>query len=190
MGRFFSFFLHPPKLYFLLMNPLNSPISLNVCMLILFSHVQLFVTLWTVAHQAPLSMGFSRHEYWSGLPCPPPGDLPDPGIKPTSFMFPALAGGFFTTSTTWEALSSPTNPPLPHTENLNLTSLGVASPQNTQATLSPSVPAPQAHPRLGSSTWCWETPPLAKCLRCCPLVCLGPLGASSQAGTRQREGRG
>ena len=47
-------------------------------------------TLWTVAHQAPLSMGFSRQEYWSGLPCPPPGDLPDPGIKPISPAAPAL----------------------------------------------------------------------------------------------------
>ena len=46
-----------------------------------FSHVQLFVTLWTAAHQAPLSMGFSRREYWSGLPCLSPGDLPDPGIE-------------------------------------------------------------------------------------------------------------
>ena len=46
-----------------------------------FSRVQCFVTLWTVARQAPLSMGFSRQEYWSGLPFPPPGDLPDPGIK-------------------------------------------------------------------------------------------------------------
>ena len=61
-------------------------------------------TLWTAACQAPLSMGFSRLEYWSGLLCPPPGDLPDPGIEPASLMFPALAGGFFTTSTTWEAL--------------------------------------------------------------------------------------
>ena len=60
------------------------------------------VTLWTVACQAPLSMGFSRREYWSGLPCPPPGDLPDPGIKPMS-LSTALAGGFFTTSATWEA---------------------------------------------------------------------------------------
>ena len=59
---------------------------------------------WTVAHQAPLSMGFSRQEYWSGLPCPPPGDLPDPGSKPTSHTSPALAGSFFTTSTAWEAL--------------------------------------------------------------------------------------
>ena len=46
-----------------------------------FSRVQLFATLWTVAHQAPLPMGFSRQEYWRGLPCPPPGDLPDPGIE-------------------------------------------------------------------------------------------------------------
>ena len=53
---------------------------------------------------APLSMGFSRQEYWSGLPCPPPGDLPDPEIEPVSLMSPALAGGFFTTSATWEAL--------------------------------------------------------------------------------------
>ena len=61
------------------------------------SHVRLFATPWTVAHQAPLSMGFSRQEYWSGLPCPPPGDLPDLGIDPTSSVSPALAGGFFTT---------------------------------------------------------------------------------------------
>ena len=57
------------------------------------SHIQLFVTPWTVAHQAPPSMGFSKQEYWSGLPFPSPGDLPDPGIEPTS---PTLAGGFFT----------------------------------------------------------------------------------------------
>ena len=68
-----------------------------------FSCVQLFATLWTVSHPAPLSMEFSMQEYWSGLPCPPPDDLPDPGIKPTSLMSPALAGGFFTASTTWEA---------------------------------------------------------------------------------------
>ena len=68
-----------------------------------FSRVRLFVTLWTVACQASLSMGFSRQEYWSGLPCPPPGYLPNPGIKPISFTSPALVGGFFTTSTTWEA---------------------------------------------------------------------------------------
>ena len=76
----------------------------NVCVLSHFSHVQLFLTLWTVAHQASLSLGFSRQEYWSGLPCPPSGDFPDPGIKPYSLMSPSLAGEFFTTSTTWEAL--------------------------------------------------------------------------------------
>ena len=66
----------------------------------LLSHVRLFVTARTVALQAPLSLGFSRQEYWSGLPCPPPGDLPDPGIEPKSLMSPALSGGFFTTSPT------------------------------------------------------------------------------------------
>ena len=62
----------------------------------LFSCVQHFVTPWTVAHHASLSMGFSRQEYWGGLPCPPPKDLSDPGVEPKSLMSPALAGGFFT----------------------------------------------------------------------------------------------
>ena len=79
--------------------------DMHECLLSCFSHVQLSVTLWTVTHQAPLSMGFSRQEYWSGLPCPSPGDLRDPGIEPMSLMSPALSGGFFTTSATWEALS-------------------------------------------------------------------------------------
>ena len=70
-----------------------------------FSHVRLFATLWTVARQAPLTMGFCRQEYWSGLPCPPPGDLSNPGIKPMFLKSPILAGGFFTSSTSWEALS-------------------------------------------------------------------------------------
>ena len=69
-----------------------------------FSCVQLFVTVFTVVCQAPLSVGSSRQEYWSGLPCPHPGNLPDPGIKPESLMSPALVGGFFTTSATWGAL--------------------------------------------------------------------------------------
>ena len=60
-----------------------------LCVLSRFSHVQLFVTLWTVALQAPLSVGFSSQEYWSGLPCPPPGDLPNPGIKPSSLALKA-----------------------------------------------------------------------------------------------------
>ena len=68
------------------------------CVLSYFSHVQLFATLWIIVRQAPLNMGFSRQEYWSGLPCPPPGDLPNPGIKPTSLLSPALADEFFTTS--------------------------------------------------------------------------------------------
>ena len=68
-----------------------------------FSCVRPFATLWTVPHQAPLSMGFSRQEYWSGLPCLPPGDLPDPGVEATSLKSPALADGFFTTSATWKA---------------------------------------------------------------------------------------
>ena len=61
------------------------------------SHVQLFVTPWTVAHQAPLSMKFSRQEYWSGLPFLPPADLPNPGIEPVPLASPTLAGRFFTT---------------------------------------------------------------------------------------------
>ena len=63
----------------------------------------LFVTLWTVALQAPLSMGFSRQEYWSGLPFPTLVDLPNPGIEPMSLVSPVLAVRFFTTSATWEA---------------------------------------------------------------------------------------
>ena len=63
-------------------------------MCLLSQPVQLFATLWTVACQAPLSMGFPRQEYWRGLPFPSPGDLSDPEIQP---MFSALAGGFFTT---------------------------------------------------------------------------------------------
>ena len=75
----------------------------TVCVVCVLSRVRLFVTPWTAAHQAPLSMGFSRQEDWSGLPCPPPRDLPDPGIEPVSLKCPALAGKLLTTSTTWEA---------------------------------------------------------------------------------------
>ena len=67
------------------------------------THVQLFVTPWIVACQAPRSMGFFRQEYWSGLPCPSPGDCPIPGIEPMSHLSPALTDGFFTISATWEA---------------------------------------------------------------------------------------
>ena len=75
-----------------------------VSVLSCFSRVRLFVTLWTVAHQAPLSMGFSWQEYWNGLPCTPPEDLSKPGIQPMSLMSPELAGMFFTTSANCEAL--------------------------------------------------------------------------------------
>ena len=84
----------------ILQDPVGSPGSLRsswVCTLLLFSHQVLsdsFSTPWTVAHQAPLSMGFPSQEYWSELPFPSPEDLPDPGIKD---MSPALAGRFFTT---------------------------------------------------------------------------------------------
>ena len=73
-------------------------------MLSRFSHGRLLSIPWTIARcQTPQSMRFSRQEYWSGLLCPSLGDLPDPGIKPTSLMSPALADGFFTVRATWEA---------------------------------------------------------------------------------------
>ena len=73
-----------------------------------FSDVWLFATLWTLAHQAPLSMGFFRQEYWSGLSFPPPGDLPDPGIEPLPLMSSASAGRFFTTRAPWQSHSKTT----------------------------------------------------------------------------------
>ena len=69
-----------------------------------FSRVRLFANPWTVACQAPLSMRFSRQEYWSGLSCPHPGHLPHPGTERATLWFPALAGGFFTTSFTSHTL--------------------------------------------------------------------------------------
>ena len=95
-------FLHGRILSFLLGRYLELEL-LVPSVLSLFSHVHLCATLWTVACQAPLSMGCSRQEYWSGLPCPPPGDLHNPEIKPSSLVSPALAGVFFTTSAAWEA---------------------------------------------------------------------------------------
>ena len=78
--------------------------DMHVCMLVTSV---VFHSLWpcTITYQAPLSMGFSRQEYWSGLPCPPPGDLPNPGIKPMSLMSPMLAGNIFTNTITWEVPS-------------------------------------------------------------------------------------
>ena len=77
--------------------PTSTPGDVRAWVLSRFSRVQLFATPWAVASQAPPSMGFSRQKYWSGLPCPPPGDLPNPGIEPT---LPAL-----------QADSLPTEPP-------------------------------------------------------------------------------
>jgi len=73
------------------LNDLKHPCMSCLSCVSCFSRVWLCAILWTVAHQAPLSMTFSRQEYWSGLPCLPPGDLPDPGIEPASLMSPALA---------------------------------------------------------------------------------------------------
>ena len=75
-------------------------LCMYVCVL---SCVWFFATPWTIACLAPLSMGFPRQEYWSGLPFPPLEDLPDPGIELISFTSPAVAGRFFTTNATWEA---------------------------------------------------------------------------------------
>ena len=78
---------------------------MHVCVLSCFSCVRLFVTLWTIARQAPLSVGVLREENWNGFPSP--GNLPNPGIKPASFMPSALADRFFTTSAIWKALPAP-----------------------------------------------------------------------------------
>ena len=76
--------------------------QLQLLLLKHFTHVRLFATPWTVAHQAPLSMGFSRQGCWNGLPCPSPGDLTNPVTEPMCLTSPALTGRFFTTSATWE----------------------------------------------------------------------------------------
>ena len=94
------------------------------------SHVQLFVTQWTVAHQAPLSLGFSRWGYWSGLPYLPLGDLTNAGIEPTSLMSSALAGSFFTASTTWEAPYSKAVFPVFLRTSLYLRKTQVLMPEN------------------------------------------------------------
>ena len=73
-----------------------------------FSCVQLFLIPWIIVRQAPMSMDFSRQEYWSGLPFSTPRDLPDPEVEPASLMSPALKGRFFTNDATWEAQLSKT----------------------------------------------------------------------------------
>ena len=93
----------PPKKKHLIILSSGVFACVHVCMLSRFSWVWFFATLWTIAHQAPLSMGFSKQQYWRGLPCPPPGVFPSPGIEPAFFMSPELTDGFFTTGDTWEA---------------------------------------------------------------------------------------
>ena len=80
------------------------PKHTRACMLSRFSRVLVSETLWTIAYQAPQSMGFSGKRARSGLPCLPPGDFPDLETEPMALMSPALTGMFFTTSATWEAL--------------------------------------------------------------------------------------
>ena len=90
--------------FFLLYYTVTSVNHMHVWVLSCFSCVQLCAIPWTVAHQAPLSMGFSRKEHWSGLPGPPPGYLSNPGTEPMSVMSPVLADGtHLSTSATWEA---------------------------------------------------------------------------------------
>ena len=118
------------------------------------TYMQLFATLWTIAWQAALSMVFSRHEYWSGLPCPSPGDLPDPGIEPTSLMSPALTGVFFTTSAIWEVL-------LLYSVQFNCSVMSnSATPwiAARQASLSITNSTPRVHSNSRpSSQWCHPT---------------------------------
>ena len=92
-------------------------------MLSSFNQVQFFASLWTVDLQAPLSMGFPRQEYWSGLPFPSPGDLSDQtqGSNLCLLMSPAVAGGFFTTSATWETQSNPARMAIIQREKQNKT---------------------------------------------------------------------
>ena len=81
----------------LLINLVTKQLYIKGCICAKSLRLCCFVTLWTITHQTPLSMGFSWQEYWSGLPCSPPGDLSDTGIESASAVSPALAGGFFTT---------------------------------------------------------------------------------------------
>ena len=115
-----------------------------------FSRVQLCATPWTVIHQAPLSMRFSRQECWSGLPCPPPRDLPDPGIELGSLKSPALAGRLYTTSVTWEAHNS-TSVQFSH----SVVSDSLRSHESQHARPPCLSPTPGVHPDSHpSSQWC------------------------------------
>ena len=101
---------------------------------------------WTVARQTPLSIGFSRQEYWSGLPCPPPGDHPDPGIEPASLTPPALAGGFFTTQSV-QSLSHAWLFATPWTA-ARQTSLSITNSRSLLKLMSIKLVIPSNHPIL------------------------------------------
>ena len=126
--------------------PIRCSVCVCVCVCQWLSRVRLFATPWTAAHQAPLSLGFSRQEYWSGLPCPSPEDLPDPGIEPMTPVSPALAGGFFTTSadeaqkgdlTPHSAWETPPDPPLPGASLSQMGTRGVRVPFHRVSPASP-----------------------------------------------------
>ena len=124
-------------------------------------HVRLFVTPWTVVHQARLSLAFPRQEYWSGLPFPSPGDLPNPGIKPKSLASPALAGRFITTrglgsKEAGTSLSSPG----PHRLYCCLVSTSLGSRPRDPCSHQPLIPTfPAAH---HPTSWCFLLTQLLK----------------------------
>ena len=89
----------------LMLSSLSHEVHMCACMLSHFSRVWVLMTQWTIARQVPLSLGFSRQEYWRELPCLPPGDLPDSGMETLSLMSPALQTRFLTIWATWEAHS-------------------------------------------------------------------------------------
>ena len=153
----------------------NGKGAYHACVLSSFSRVRRFATLWIcIARQAPLSMEFSRQEYWSGVPCPSPGDLPYPGIEPGSPGSPALAGGFVTTSATWETRGrepgasgiSPLSSGLPTAASTCALLLGNCRPSSLPTPVGPSsgdsvgslVPARRQPEGVGSGSLPWPRP--------------------------------
>ena len=136
----------------------------HVCVLSCFSCVRLCAAPWTVAHQAPLSMGFSSQQYCSGLPCPPAGDLPNPGAEPSSLMFPILAGEFFASSATWETLWCHQFSLVQLLSHVRLHGLPHARLSPTPGACSNSYPSSRwCHPTISSSV-----APFSSCLQSCP----------------------
>ena len=140
--------------------------NLWACMLSCFSHVQHFETPWTVCCQALLSMGFSRQEIWSGLPYPPPGDLPNPGIKPASFMSPSLADRFFITSSTWvwASVSASDSYAEPHGDNTGkwdlwelIRSWGRPLRNGIRAWIKEAWQRSLALPHFQDAVWSWQS---------------------------------